>query len=91
VHWVVFNIAITSKINENSIPGKQGINDSKVLNYDGPCPPSGSHRYVFKLFALDQALDLKEGISKEELLRAMKGHILDKTKLIGIYSRDKRK
>ena len=56
VHWVVFDIPVTSRINEGQIPGKQGINDFGRKNYGGPCPPSGTHRYFFKLYALDKAL-----------------------------------
>jgi Raf kinase inhibitor-like YbhB/YbcL family protein len=88
VHWVVFDIPVISKIGEDSIPGLQGINDFGKKNYGGPCPPSGIHRYFFKLYALDTALNLKEGISKQELERSMQGHILDHTELIGRYTKD---
>jgi Raf kinase inhibitor-like YbhB/YbcL family protein len=65
VHWVVYDIAPTSRIiDENSIPGKQGINDFRKKNYGGPCPPSGTHRYFFKVYALDTQLNLEEGINK---------------------------
>ena len=88
VHWVVFNIpSATTKIKENSIPGMQGYNDFGRNNYGGPCPPSGTHRYFFKLYALDTELDLKEGIKKQELEKAMEGHILVKTELIGLYKK----
>ena len=88
VHWVVFNIPPSAaKIKENSIPGMQGYNDFGRNNYGGPCPPSGTHRYFFKLYALDTELDLKEGIKKQELEKAMEGHILVKTELIGLYKK----
>ena len=87
VHWVVFDIPTVSGIEENSIPGKQGRNDFGRKNYGGPCPPSGIHRYFFKIYALDTNLNLKEGISKEELEKAMHGHILDKAELIGLYKK----
>lgn len=87
VHWVVFNIPVISRIEENSVPGKQGINDFGRLNYGGPCPPSGTHRYFFKLYALDTELDLGEGITKKELEEAMEGHILQKVELIGLYKK----
>ncbi len=88
VHWVVFDIpAATSTIKENSVPGKLGITDSGIGNYHGPYPPSGTHRYFFKLYALDTILNLKEGVSKAALERAMQGHILDNTELIGLYKR----
>lgn len=85
VHWVVFNIPITPKIDEGAIPGKQGKNDFGRRNYGGPCPPSGTHRYFFKLYALDIELNLQEGISKKELEKAMQGHILEEAELIGLY------
>lgn len=87
VHWVVFDIGVVSKIDENSIPGKQGINDFGRKNYGGPCPPSGAHRYFFKIYALDKNLGLKEGIDKASLEKAMQGHILDKAELIGLYKK----
>lgn len=87
VHWVVFNIPIITRIEENSIPGKQGRNDFGRRDYGGPCPPSGTHRYFFKIYTLDKKLDLAEGISKQDLENAMQGHILDKAELIGLYKR----
>ncbi|NIR46912.1 YbhB/YbcL family Raf kinase inhibitor-like protein [candidate division KSB1 bacterium] len=87
VHWVVYDMPVISHINEGSIPGKQGINDFGKQDYGGPCPPSGTHRYFFKIYVLDQELNLDEGISKEDLEKAMEGHILDKTELIGLYQR----
>ena len=64
VHWVVFNIPVIAKIDEDSIPGTQGMNDFRKLDYGGPCPPSGTHRYFFKLYALDSKFALEEGIGK---------------------------
>ncbi|MFH1398356.1 MAG: YbhB/YbcL family Raf kinase inhibitor-like protein [Candidatus Omnitrophota bacterium] len=87
VHWVVFDIPLINKIDENSIPGKQGITSSGKKDFHGPCPPSGTHRYFFKIYALDTKLNLKEGISKKELEAAMQGHILDKAELIGLYKK----
>jgi len=87
VHWVVFNIPVVSRIEENSIPGKQGINDSGESTYCGPCPPSGTHRYFFKIYALDCALNLKEGITKQDLEKAMQGHILGNAELVALYKR----
>jgi Raf kinase inhibitor-like YbhB/YbcL family protein len=87
VHWVVFNIPVTAKIEENSSPGKQGVNDFGRNGYDGPCPPFGTHRYIFKIYALDTELDLEEGISKADLERAMEGHILARAELIGLYKK----
>ena len=86
-HWVVYDIPVALRIEENSIPGKQGINDSGTLNYHGPCPPSGTHRYLFKIYALDKMTGLKEGASKKELENIMQGHILDKAQLTGLYKK----
>lgn len=88
VHWVVYGIdPSTTSIKENSVPGSLGINSWKKQSYGGPSPPSGTHRYFFKLYALDSELDLEEGASKEDVEKAMENHILDKAELIGLYSR----
>lgn len=87
-HWVVFNIPSgTTVIEEDSIPGARAVNDAKRKNYTGPRPPSGTHRYVFKLFALDTMLDLKDGAAKEAVFSSMQGHILEESKLTGRYAR----
>lgn len=87
VHWVVFDIPIMEDIKENSIPGTQGVNTSGDKNYGGPCPPSGVHRYFFKIYALDTVLNVREGITKQELETAMRGHVLAQAELIGLYKR----
>ena len=87
VHWIAFDIPIISEIKQNSIPGKQGNNTAGMKKYYGPCPPSGTHRYFFKIYALDTILNLNEGITKAQLEKAMQGHILDKAELIGLYKR----
>ncbi len=91
VHWVVFNIPATVKelAEGASMPAgaKQGINDFRKLPYGGPCPPGGTHRYFFKIYALDTVLALKEGATKGELLRAMEGHVLAQGQLMGKYKR----
>ena len=67
---------------------KQGVNDFRKVGYGGPCPPSGSaHRYDFKLYALDAPTNLKPRASKQQLLEAIKGHILGQSELIGRYKR----
>jgi Raf kinase inhibitor-like YbhB/YbcL family protein len=71
VHWVMFDMPVLSKIEEDSAPGKQGVNDSGRNRYDGPCPPFGTHRYFFKAYALDTILKMKEGITKAELEKAV--------------------
>ena len=87
VHWVVFDMGLIKRIEENSIPGKQGRNDFGRNNYGGPCPPSGTHRYFFKIYALDEKLNLIEGITKKELEKAMAAHILGQAELIGLYKK----
>lgn len=87
VHWVVFDIPVVPKIDEDSVPGKSGMTDSGRAHYHGPNPPSGTHRYFFKIYALDKVLGLKEGINKQTLEKAMQGHILDKAELVGLYKR----
>jgi len=89
IHWVVFNIPPLPRIAENSIPGKQGINSSGGKNYHGPCPPSGVHRYFFKLYALDIELNLVEGVNKGQLEKAMHGHLLAEAQLLGLYKKNK--
>ena len=95
VHWVFFDIPASV----NSLPekvakqaeivglGKNGKNSSGRWGYDGPCPPGGTHRYYFKLYALDTVLNLKAGVTKEELLGVMKGHILAEAQVMGRYKR----
>ncbi len=87
VHWVVFNIAPVSRIPANSVPGTLGGNTDGGKKYHGPCPPSGVHRYFFKLYAIDALLNLKEGVSKGQLEQAMQGHILASAQLIGLYKK----
>lgn len=84
VHWVVYNIPVTSHIEENSIPGKEGRNHGGGTGYVSPCPPSGTHRYFYKIYALDAMLDLKGAVDKKILEKAMEGHILDKAELVGL-------
>jgi hypothetical protein len=95
VHWVVYNLPPqTRSLPENLSPenplpkgGLQGINDFGKIAYGGPCPPSGTHRYFFKLYALDRLIELKAGATKAQLEAAMKGHILASAQLIGRYHR----
>jgi Raf kinase inhibitor-like YbhB/YbcL family protein len=87
-HWIVFNIDPAAKvIQESAVPGVQGWNDFGRVDWGGPCPPSGTHRYFFKLYALDTMLALKPGAKKKDLEKAMQGHILGKTELIGLYKK----
>ncbi len=96
VHWVLFNIPADVKDLSENVPrrstlsngARQGINDSHGLGYDGPCPPSGTHRYYFKLYALDVVLTVESGATKVQLLKAMEGHILGTGELMGRYKRE---
>jgi Raf kinase inhibitor-like YbhB/YbcL family protein len=87
-HWIVWNIpATTSKIAENTVPGTEGMNDSRRRSYGGPCPPSGTHRYFFKVYALDAKLDLSPTARKRDVEKAMQGHVLAEGELVGLYRR----
>jgi len=86
-HWLVFNIDPVSEIVEDSVPGKQGQNDFDKEEYGGPCPPGGTHRYFFRLYALDTTLDLDDGVSRNELEEAMQDNIVDQAELMGTYTR----
>jgi len=87
VHWVVWNIPPAKEILEDSVPGTEGVNDFQRHSYGGPCPPSGTHRYFFKVYALDAKLELSPNSRKRDLEKAMEGHILAKGEIIGLYSR----
>ncbi|HEX5168245.1 MAG TPA: YbhB/YbcL family Raf kinase inhibitor-like protein, partial [Cyclobacteriaceae bacterium] len=87
VHWVVWNIPMIESISENSVPGEEGWNDFRRTGWGGPCPPSGAHRYFFKVFALDTTLKLPTTTTKRQLEDAMKGHVLAKGELIGKYKK----
>jgi hypothetical protein len=89
-HWILFNIKPDAKkISENTAPGIQGKNSRGEAKYAGPCPPDKEHRYFFKLYALDISLNLPEGATKEQVLSAMKGHLLAEAGLMGKYERAK--
>ena len=90
VHWVVWNISpVIKDIKENDTPrgAAAGRNDFNRQSYGGPCPPSGTHRYFFKLYALDTALGLPSGAKKADVEKAMKGHVISQTEIIGLYKR----
>lgn len=94
VHWVIYDIpAASSGLPESVSPteafsgGTQGTNSWPRLGYGGPCPPSGAHRYFFKLYALDTRLNLPPGATKSDVLHAMSGHVLDEAVLVGLYQR----
>ena len=95
-HWVIYNIPSTihelqegvPKSEELSSGALQGVNDFGRIGYNGPCPPPGKpHRYVFKVYALDSELNLEPGATRDDVLNAMKGHVLAEATLTGLYSR----
>jgi Raf kinase inhibitor-like YbhB/YbcL family protein len=89
-HWLVWNIdPKTTAVEENGAPSNsvQGKNDFGKSGYGGPCPPSGTHRYFFKIFALDRQLDLAAGSKRAQLDAQMRGHIIAQGELMGRYSR----
>lgn len=95
VHWVLYNLPAETRGLPEAVPpdadlpdgSRHGRSSWRRLGYGGPCPPGGTHRYFFKLYALDTVLDLAPGASKKRLLRAMKGHILIQAELMGVYAR----
>jgi Raf kinase inhibitor-like YbhB/YbcL family protein len=97
VHWVLFNIPATARSLQEDLPvtGKNvdpnaifvGKNSSGNIGYDGPCPPSGTHHYFFKLYALDTVISLLPGATKEQVLKELEGHILAQGELMGTFSK----
>jgi Raf kinase inhibitor-like YbhB/YbcL family protein len=90
-HWMVWNISPQAEtITEGATPkGVRGTNDFGKSDYGGPCPPSGTHRYYFRIFALDRELDLPPGSKRSQLDAAMKGHVVAQGELMGRYSKRK--
>lgn len=94
-HWLAYNIPPQAQGLAGALPQqevlpdgtRQGRNDFGDIGYGGPCPPSGTHRYLFKLFALDSVLSLPAGASKHDLLQAVQSHTVAQTQLMGIYTR----
>lgn len=95
VHWVLYNIPADARELPEDVPAQDELDDGslhgqnswKRRDYGGPCPPGGTHRYFFKLYALDTALDLEPGATKQQLLNAMDGHVLAQAELVGTYTR----
>ncbi len=91
-HWVVWNIdPTTALIKQESIPpgSVEGHNGAGRNNYIGPCPPSGMHHYHFQLYALDGIIEIPAASDKNELEKAMEGHIIEQTELVGTYQKEK--
>jgi Raf kinase inhibitor-like YbhB/YbcL family protein len=95
IHWVLYDLPADARDLPEAIPSDADLSDGSRhgenswgrTDYGGPCPPSGTHRYFFKLYALDTVLDLEAGATKDQLLQAMEGHILAETELMGTYSK----
>ena len=95
VHWVIWNIPATARALDEDLAKKeslptgasQGTNDFRRIGYGGPCPPSGTHRYFFKFYALDTTLSLPPHTTKSVLDQAMRGHILAQAEVMGTYRR----
>jgi Raf kinase inhibitor-like YbhB/YbcL family protein len=95
VHWVVYNIPPSARSLKSGCPAEaeladgtlQGVNSFGKTGYGGPCPPSGVHRYVFTLYALDAKLDIGDRADRQTLMKAMKGHVLEKASLTGKYGK----
>ena len=95
VHWVYFNIPSDTTELPEGVPtvdrpsqgGVQGQNNFRRTGYGGPCPPGGTHRYFFNLYALDTTVDLEPGAGKGDLMAAMDGHVLAQAQLMGTYTR----
>lgn len=89
-HWVLYNIPPTNtECREGKAPSGalEGVNDFGEIGYGGPCPPSGTHRYFFKLYALDQLLSIPQGATKLQVEKAIKPHVLGEVQLIGTYKK----
>ncbi len=94
-HWIIFDLPAVTRSLPEHVKGrelmddgsKHGSNDYGLPGYGGPCPPKGTHRYLFKIYALDKKLDLPPLIERDELLRAMEDHILDRGELMGVFTR----
>jgi len=97
VHWVLYNLPASTRTLPEAYPtsaqqsggSRQGKTDFGRTGYGGPCPPSGTHRYFFKLYALDALLSLAPGASAQQLQQAMQGHILAQAELMGTYRRQR--
>ncbi len=95
VHWVLYNLPPDRRRLPEDVPNRetlpsgaaQGVNGAGRVGYMGPCPPSGTHRYFFKLYALDKQLGLAEGATKADVAKAMEGHVLAQGELMGTYRR----
>jgi Raf kinase inhibitor-like YbhB/YbcL family protein len=86
-HWVVWNIPPAGRVEEDAVPGVEGLNSFERHSYGGPCPPSGTHRYYFKVYALDVMLNIASNSKKKDVEKAIENHVLARGELVGLYSR----
>lgn len=92
VHWLVFNIPPNSDgFKENSIPkgAVEGLCNGNTFGYEGPCPPENVHNYLFKLYAIDKVLDIPNESDRKDVLKAIEGHVIEETQLVGKYKKEK--
>jgi len=87
LHWLAYDIEPTGSIAEGQSIGTEGKNDFGKNGYGGPCPPGGTHRYYFRVYAVDTKLGIKPGASRADVESAMSGHVLDQAELMGRYAR----
>jgi hypothetical protein len=95
VHWIVYNIPADMRDFSENVPkteviqngARQGKNDFGRIGYGGPCPPGGTHRYYFKIYALDSEIDSKPGLTKQALVKLMEPYVLEEGQLMGRYKR----
>ncbi|WP_299762280.1 YbhB/YbcL family Raf kinase inhibitor-like protein [uncultured Pontibacter sp.] len=85
-HWLVWDLPLIHTIEENSVPGIVGLNDFGNCNYGGPCPTISTHRYFFRVYAIDVKVGLPEGSTKENVFLQMENHIIGTGELMGLYS-----
>ena len=85
LHWLVYNAPVMRHIGEGEIPGDMGVNDFGRVEYEGPCPPYGTHHYHFRVYALDDLMDLPRGASRREVEEAMREHIVAFGETVGKY------
>ena len=85
-HWIVYNIPIVQRIKEANAPGEEGLSSSGKAAYDGPCPPSGVHHYIFKIFALNTELKFDKPPDKKAFEKAIEGHVIEEAQLTGLFA-----
>ena len=88
IHWMVWNVPPSSSIKENKSLGIEGVNDFRKSKYMGPCPPSGTHHYHYKVYALNELLDLNYNIDKDRLLKVISSKVIGCGELVGLYKRN---